>query len=1077
MEMRLRYGSSAMRIRPLLRLAAGLTESVWDKVWGIVPLFLVLASAHAADTPALNVIVSNEIDPSGATVQIKLALAQPAAVSSGELALDLDPAFFGPVTAIATFSAAGDACGYATISGQHIDIHLSSPSASLGSAAGMPLVVITVPTLAGAKSGAQATITADPTRSPWNGSQSFIPGFPVTVTPGTVTIGGALSVSDVSPVSNLSSSAVVSIRGAGFMSATAVDIAGVPIASVQTAGPQEIDVTLSGPADLGGKRITVRNPDGSQVVFFAAPPTTPLATLGDSSSGDVFDGALPLFPTASYSAGTSYLIDGRAFGRLALANRNGTPVDVLLQVLGTGGGDAPQTTLTIPPGGIYSSDFASLKASNGYVQVLATAPLNMLELASQLAGGQTKFAPLNPEGIPPLSVTLGGGISAQFNWAPGMAPPPPQAVTVYGPTGVGFTVTFSTAPNSNWLSVTPTSGTTCETTVACAAILTVAVNPSGLAAGIYRGTVTITPIASRFQPAGVSVSFPVALTVTAAPIVNHIISTFGGPASKSFSLTPDMLPGAFTVTVATDSGGNWLSATPLSGTTPAQLTLMAAPGLGPGTYAGVVTVQGSGGNTLVIESSEVIIEGNQLFSGGDPLLFALGPGEPPSAPQTVLVPVVCGIKCPPQPANVTWTTAVATHSGGNWLQAVSTFDTTRAGGSVVISVNPGALGAGVYTGVVTLTSDQVASTQIPVALNVWSGPVPALVADPSSLSLTTSPFAPPAANQAQICTSTGNAVVRQTVMATTSSGGNWLGATVGPDVTSTCGISLFIDASHLDTGVHRGDVTIGVPGQTVDVPVTLTIPPPMIVSGNEPVAGSILNAASGVQGGIAPGEIISIHGIGIGPSGPGLGPGGVSPAGFTFTLDSSGHVPTNLDGTEVLFNGMPAPILFTSESQINAIVPYEAAGANTASVQVLDNGLSKVWSVPVAQAAPGIFTLDFTGAGPAAVLNQDNTVNGPTNPAARGSTIQIFATGIPFAGGVTGSVTPGPVNNATPAVSVLIGGVYANVQYAGPAPDEIAGLVQVNAVVPGNAPTGPAVPIVLNAASVSSAPGVTIAVQ
>ena len=54
--------------------------------------------------------------------------------------LDLDPAVFGPVTAIAAFSAAGDACGYASIHGTHVDIHFSSPSATMGSAAGMPLV-------------------------------------------------------------------------------------------------------------------------------------------------------------------------------------------------------------------------------------------------------------------------------------------------------------------------------------------------------------------------------------------------------------------------------------------------------------------------------------------------------------------------------------------------------------------------------------------------------------------------------------------------------------------------------------------------------------------------------------------------------------------------------------------------------------------------------------------------------------------------------------------------------------------------------------------------------------------------
>jgi uncharacterized protein (TIGR03437 family) len=63
--------------------------------------------------------------------------------------------------------------------------------------------------------------------------------------------------------------------------------------------------------------------------------------------------------------------------------------------------------------------------------------------------------------------------------------------------------------------------------------------------------------------------------------------------------------------------------------------------------------------------------------------------------------------------------------------------------------------------------------------------------------------------------------------------------------------------------------------------------------------------------------------------------------------------------------------------------------------------------LPVAASAPGIFTLDATGIGPGAVLNQDNSVNGVANPAARGSVMSIDATGEgqTSPAGVTGSVT------------------------------------------------------------------------
>jgi hypothetical protein len=191
--------------------------------------------------------------------------------------------------------------GFAFISGSHLDIHFASPSAKLGSAAGMPLVVITVPTLATAKPGAQATVNADPSGSQWGGPG---PIYAVTVTPGTVILSGLLSIADVSPVSNLAAGTVVRIRGDGFTSSTTVDIAGVSLASAQCRA-SGVDVTFAGPADLGGKQLTARNPDDSRVTFFAAPPATPLATPGSGASSDGLDGAIPLFPFASYPAGSS----------------------------------------------------------------------------------------------------------------------------------------------------------------------------------------------------------------------------------------------------------------------------------------------------------------------------------------------------------------------------------------------------------------------------------------------------------------------------------------------------------------------------------------------------------------------------------------------------------------------------------------------------------------------------------------------------------------------------------------------------------------------------------------------------
>jgi uncharacterized protein (TIGR03437 family) len=120
-----------------------------------------------------------------------------------------------------------------------------------------------------------------------------------------------------------------------------------------------------------------------------------------------------------------------------------------------------------------------------------------------------------------------------------------------------------------------------------------------------------------------------------------------------------------------------------------------------------------------------------------------------------------------------------------------------------------------------------------------------------------------------------------------------------------------------------------------------------------------------------------------------------------------------------------------------------------------------------------------SGVGPAAVLNQDNSVNSASNPAPRGAIIQIYATGecetSPH--GVTGSVIGTGLKTPLLGVKVTIGGQDAVVQYAGSAGASVAGLFQVNVVVPRAVAPGGAVPITISVGAVPSRSGVTIAVQ
>jgi uncharacterized protein (TIGR03437 family) len=267
-------------------------------------------------------------------------------------------------------------------------------------------------------------------------------------------------------------------------------------------------------------------------------------------------------------------------------------------------------------------------------------------------------------------------------------------------------------------------------------------------------------------------------------------------------------------------------------------------------------------------------------------------------------------------------------------------------------------------------------------------------------------------------------------------------------------------------GAYTYDFVVTAGAQKVLVPVTTVVTTGPLAP---PFMGAVVNAASQIPAAVAPGEILTVYGFGAGPS---------NAAGFA--LDPSGKVATSLNGAQVLFDGRPAPMIYGSAWQTNVIVPYEIAGRATTTISLQFGGIaSAAWTLPVAASAPGIFTLASSGLGPAAVLNQDNSVNSAANPAPRGSIIQIYATGEGQTSppGVTGSVTGTDLKTPVQSVKVAIGGQDAFVQYASSAGAAVAGLFQVNAVVPQSVTPGAAVPIAVSVGGVPSQGGVTIAVQ
>jgi uncharacterized protein (TIGR03437 family) len=342
---------------------------------------------------------------------------------------------------------------------------------------------------------------------------------------------------------------------------------------------------------------------------------------------------------------------------------------------------------------------------------------------------------------------------------------------------------------------------------------------------------------------------------------------------------------------------------------------------------------------------------------------------------------------------------------------------------------------------------------------------PTVSASPTTLSFTSAGVSNPPSQALQISGSSPS--LSFTAIASSSTG--WLSVTPTSGSTPAT-LSVSANQANLSAGTYNGTITVnGTNGATgtSTVNVTLTVTPPL------PTINTVVNAASYATGAVSPGEIISIGGSAIGPAIPAF-----------LALDQSGNVSTSLGGAQVLFNGIAAPLIYVSSTQINSVVPYQIAGTISPFVQVkFMDQTSNALSLSSTTTAPAIFTLNASGTGPGAILNQDNSTNSPNNPAAKGSYVMLYLTGegqtVPP--GVTGKVTT--VSASLPLtpqpvlpVGVLIDGQAALVSFYGEAPGFVSGVMQINVQIPPNAPSGN-LPIQVSIGGNSSQNGVTVSVQ
>jgi uncharacterized protein (TIGR03437 family) len=236
-----------------------------------------------------------------------------------------------------------------------------------------------------------------------------------------------------------------------------------------------------------------------------------------------------------------------------------------------------------------------------------------------------------------------------------------------------------------------------------------------------------------------------------------------------------------------------------------------------------------------------------------------------------------------------------------------------------------------------------------------------------------------------------------------------------------------------------------------------------------PQVTAIASGASFLSGVVAPGELVTVFGANLGPT---LLTGA--------EVDDTGHLTTKLSHTKVFFDGISAPLLFASENEVGAIVPF-GIQASTIQVQV-QNGSQFSPNTPVAvvPAAPALFSRDGTGGEIGAIINQDGKQNSYGDPAPAGSVITLYATGAGETnpagnnGQIVSSAPPYPV--PVLPVQVSIDNQPADVLYAGAAPGFVQGLIQINVRVPAAASSGQ-VQVVLQVGNYSSPNTAKVVVQ
>jgi len=366
-------------------------------------------------------------------------------------------------------------------------------------------------------------------------------------------------------------------------------------------------------------------------------------------------------------------------------------------------------------------------------------------------------------------------------------------------------------------------------------------------------------------------------------------------------------------------------------------------------------------------------------------------------------------------------TFTATGTGGNWFSltpAAGTFP-----GQVSVSVNPAGLALGTYSGTIQITPGSGASISVPVTLHV-------IPATPVVTSVTPAEFG------------TGSTSVTLTISGT--------GFVKG----ATAWVTAFTPAytvSYPTDLVDANTLRLALPVGVNEGPISLSISNPGTPPSNalSLLQGKPIIGAAKVSGTVAPGQIVLIGGINLGPLIPVIAPAGAAPV-------------TTLGPTQVLFDGVPAQVTATYFFQVRAVVPASVAGKTSTKIVVkyFDHA-----SLPLTVATAGnSLPPDPLGPGISGALNSDGSINSAANPTAAGAEVELLV-----------DSSQVPLTSAPSAVT--IGGLDAQLV---PLPNVVLGYpgkILFRVQIPMDVSSGPAEPVIVQFKNTDDTARLSIAIQ